>query len=252
LSNKIKNAFDNVHAEEALKQSTGKYLIEKTNNYGKKYFSKAVKIGVSFACVAVITAGFAGYHMYFTPVSAISLDVNPSVELNINRFDRVVSVEAYNDEGEELVNSENLKYMDYSSALEKLMTSDNIEEYIEKGEAVSITVSVDNEKKRDEMISSISSCEYAKQKGVTCSGRNKEYWDEAHNAGLSLGKYKAYLELKELDPSVTPDDISGLTMREIHDRIQSFKGDNDQSQDIVTGNNENTCSVKGNGKCNIK
>ncbi len=80
-------------------------------------------MGVSFSCAAVIMAGFGCYHMYFTPVSAVSLDVNPSVELNINRFDKVVSVEAYNDEGEELVNSENVKYMDYSSALEKLMTN---------------------------------------------------------------------------------------------------------------------------------
>lgn len=252
MSNRIKNAFDNVHAEESLKQSTAKYLTERTGNYGKRCFSKAVKMGVSFACAAVIMAGFGGYHMYFTPVSGISLDVSPSVELNINRFDKVVSVETYNDEGEELIKSENVKYMDYSSALEKLMTNEKIEEYIENGEDVSITVSVDNDKKRDEMINSISSCEFAMHKGVTCSGKNKEYWDEAHDAGLSVGKYKSYLQLKEYDPSVTPEEVNKLTMCEIRDRIESFRGDNEYSHDADTDKNENNCSGKGNGKCNNK
>ena len=30
-----------------------------------------------------------------TPVSAVSIDVNPSIELGVNRFDRVVAVEGY-------------------------------------------------------------------------------------------------------------------------------------------------------------
>lgn len=52
---------------------------------------------------------------------------------------------------------------------------------------------------------------------------------EVLEAVLSLpqkcGKYRAYLELHALDPSVTPADIQGMTMREIRDRIAALSGD---------------------------
>ena len=53
---------------------------------------------------------------------------------------------------------------------------------------------------------------------------------------LSLGKYRAYLELKALDPAVTPDDIRDLSMREIRDLIDAYK-----TQD-------NGCNEKGAGR----
>ena len=54
---------------------------------------------------------------------------------------------------------------------------------------------------------------------------------DAHEAGLSFGKYRAYLELKELDPDITPDDIRDLSMREIQDLIDSLSGGESTSSD---------------------
>lgn len=43
---------------------------------------------------------------------------------------------------------------------------------------------------------------------------------EAHAAGLSVGKYRAYLELREVLPDVTVEDVQRLTMREIRDLLE--------------------------------
>ena len=43
-------------------------------------------------------------------------------------------------------------------------------------------------------------------------------------AGLTLGKYRAYLALHDLDPTVTPEEVQNLTMAEIRDRIQALGG----------------------------
>lgn len=40
---------------------------------------------------------------YLSPYSYVSLDVNPSIEYSLNRFDRVLSVKAVNDDGEEIL-----------------------------------------------------------------------------------------------------------------------------------------------------
>lgn len=62
----------------------------------------------------------------------------------------------------------------------------------------------------------------------------------AHEAGLSFGKYRAYLELKELDPEITPDDIRDLSMREIQDMIDSLSGEDSASSDENTAVPEST------------
>lgn len=50
--------------------------------------------------------------------------------------------------------------------------------------------------------------------------------ENAHKCGLSVGKYMAYLELEALDSSITPEDISGMTMREIRDILNSYSSQN--------------------------
>ena len=49
--------------------------------------------------LALILAGFTGVYAYQKPVSFVSLDINPSMELGVNVFDVVVSAKAYNNDG---------------------------------------------------------------------------------------------------------------------------------------------------------
>lgn len=45
---------------------------------------------------------------------------------------------------------------------------------------------------------------------------------DLHDAGVSFGKYRAYLILHDLDPSISLDDIRSMTMREIYDLVDSY------------------------------
>ena len=80
------------------------------------------------------------------------------------------------------------------------------------------------------------------QSNISCHSTNMEEINEAHSAGLSVGKYRAYLELKELDPSVTIDDIRDLSMREIRDLINSYDSKDTESDDTGNSAKENTGS----------
>lgn len=60
------------------------------------------------ACIALLLISGLGLYTYFTPYSYVSLDVNPSVEFTLNRFDCVLSVEGVNDDGRTLVEDINL------------------------------------------------------------------------------------------------------------------------------------------------
>lgn len=53
--------------------------------------------------VVVILIVFITLWIYFKPFVFVSIDVNPSVELSVNKFGRVIDVEAKNDQGLEIL-----------------------------------------------------------------------------------------------------------------------------------------------------
>jgi hypothetical protein len=57
------------------------------------------------ACFMLLATGGAGYATVVSPYSHVTLDVNPSIEYTLNRFDQVVSIDCMNDEGQEIVNN---------------------------------------------------------------------------------------------------------------------------------------------------
>ena len=50
--------------------------------------------------------------------------------------------------------------------------------------------------------------------GAACTLTSEEEMAAAQEAGLPYGKYRAFLELQALDPSLTPEDVAGVTMQE--------------------------------------
>ena len=225
MHDRIKTAFDQIHAEDALKAQTRAYLTREAQSRRHRHRSGRMRLVPALAyCLLVLLAGWGGYHVYFTPSAIISIDVNPSLELVVNRFDKVVSVEGYNDDGAALADAVDVKYMDYAQALTRILGSDAFAPYTSKDAAVSIAVFGSDEQKSSEMLSQVEACT-AGYRNTHCYADNMEVAAAAHAVGLSCGKYRAYLELHALDPSVTPADIQGMTMREIRDRIAALSGD---------------------------
>jgi hypothetical protein len=64
--------------------------------------NKAKLIRMTAAAAAAIMIFVTPAWAYLTPYSYVSLDVNPSFEFFVNRFDRVLTVKAFNDDGGEM------------------------------------------------------------------------------------------------------------------------------------------------------
>ncbi len=231
---KLKAAFDQVRAEEELKERTKEYLSEKVYARKKKRTSPLRNFAAAAACaLLVFLAG--GSYLYFTPTAYISVDVNPSLELGINRFDRIVSVTGYNEDGKALADSLDLKYMDYSDALEALLADQDMEVYLSDNADVVLTVAGKSENQSSQILETVESCASSHENVHYHSGDTEEI-HHAHNAGLSFGKYQAYLTLKGLDPSVTLEEIQDMTMSQIRELIQEYS--QEDSQGSSQGNSQ--------------
>lgn len=226
MRDELKTALDKVTADDALRQSTRAFLARQTGDFGaaKTRRHTARRFAAAFACLALVVAGGTGYWAYFSPTCAISIDINPSVELGVNRFDKVVSVEGIGDDGEALAETLDIRFLDYADALDVLLADPTVEDYLAQDEVLSIAVAGENEAQADAILAQAETCA-AGTRNVYCHAADSAELEHAHEAGLSFGKYQTFLILQSLDPSVTAEDVQDLTMRELHDRIAALDPD---------------------------
>ena len=121
----LKEAFGQIHAEAELKEHTLTYLREKTGNYAQaRSFPYRPVLSMAACLLLVLCLGL--WRVYFTPVSVISIDINPSIELSVNRFDRVVAVEGRNQDGSDFAETLDVMHQNYKTAVEEILESDTI------------------------------------------------------------------------------------------------------------------------------
>ena len=99
---------------------------------------------------------------------------------------------------------------------------------------MTIAVIGEDSTQSEEVLATVQSCTSGKSNTYCYAARTEEV-QAAHETGLSYGKYRAYLELQELDPTVTVEQIQTMTMREIRERIWELSGDGD-SETQPSGN----------------
>lgn len=186
------------------------------------------------ACLAVVLVTLGGWRAYFTPAAVISVDINPSVELEVNRFDRVLSLEGRNDDGEALAAELSVRFRDYRTALEEILSSSAVTDCLDRGEELSIAVVDLTGHGADEVLSGVEACAAAAP-GTHCYAADYGDVSDAHSCGLSYGKYSAYLALHALDPTVTAEEVREMTMSEIRARIAALGGD---GSDVPAGSQE--------------
>ncbi len=255
MNDRIKNTFDKIQAEESLKKHTREFLFQQTNGYQNRRPSLAGqwrRFALAAACLIVFLLGAGGFGIYFTPTSAVSIDINPSLELEINRFDKVISVKGYNTDGEALASSLDIRHLDYNDALDCILENEEISTLLSENEVLSITVTGSNEIQSRQILADTQAFTASNQNIYCCEGNSHEV-ETAHEAGMSFGKYQAFQQLQQLDPSVTEQDAQEMTMSEIHHRIHQLLRNRPNTSDTdsassVPGKNYQSQNSSGHGQ----
>lgn len=223
MNKAFKELFGPIQAEEELKDRTRAFLAEKTKDYVKEYTGMRRYYVYAAACACMLCMLFGGGWLYFIPTAQISIDINPSIELEINRFDRVISVNGFNEDGQELSTALDIKNKTYAKAIEQILDCDRITALLSGDEVMTITVIGSNGQQSAKILTDVKMCT-TKQGNTYCYFALSEDVAAAHDTGLSCGKYRAYLELQLLEPEITPEMVQGMTMREIRDLIRRLSG----------------------------
>lgn len=150
----------------AVLSEDGRILKIKNNGYTMgqeiilKKSNRYIKVAVSAVGVLVLFA--ISVWAYLIPFSHVSLDVNPHFEFSVNVIDRVLEVNAVNDEGEKLIvniSVQNLKNKKINEAVKTVLIELRERSYINEDEKTGVVVvtSSKSKKKRDELTASLES-----------------------------------------------------------------------------------------------
>ncbi len=251
MTNRIQNAFDSITADTELKESTKSFLNKKYKENIRSRRRPGLQFAVSFACVVFLfVMGAGGYSWVQRPVSYVSIDVNPSIELALNRFDRVVYASAYNLEGEEILNGLSLKGKKYTEAIHEVVECDGMRTYLSGPSEVVLTVAAE-ESREQELDRGVRRCAGHMGQGCHNTRADIDMISEAHECGLSFGKYNAYLKLLEYDSTITADACKDMSMAQIRELIREYeRGGRSDDESVKTqenGTDENESGTGGNG-----
>ena len=188
------------------------------------------------ACLGLLlTGGGAWQYHYFNRQidSVIGIDVNPSVELTINRRQRVLAAEALDQGGEAVMEDMDLTGVELNVAVNAVVGAMVTHGYLDDlDNAILVTVSNDSVKKARELRTSIvgdieRTLEENQVQAVVYDQQvveDEEMKGLAEEYDISYGKAYFLKELIDQNPDLSMDDmeeLSTMTMEEIAEKIAS-------------------------------
>ena len=202
MNRPIHDAFQAVQASPELKERTRAYLHARRTSARPRYRS----LLAAAACLVLVFLGTGGALAWFTPVSAVSVEAGTSLELTLNRFDRVLEVQGDSIQDQELADRLKLVYLSYTDALETILASQEVSQALDGGAELAVTVAGQNEQHCQDLMEDTQSC----AGHGTCSSADWSQVTAAQQSGLSLSKYQMLLQLQALDPSITAQQVAEL------------------------------------------
>lgn len=216
MSREIKKAFDGIVADEQLKKQTIQYVSKQLNKKTKYHPGYWRQFRVQLAMGLIVILSLTGFFTYQTPVSAVSIDSEYSIELRVNRFNRVVEVIGYDEAGNELSETLSVKHMNYETAMVEILDAMDAEE-----DQVYVTVASNRDSRAANMMANLENHEALMGHRMEVFQSSNEMMQEARKAGVSVGRMRAMLQLHELEGEVDIDDELTLPTDEMIEAVES-------------------------------
>lgn len=231
IDERMREAFSDMHASDELKKATmlrmererglasngrdcascGQGSVSPARRAPRKRRMRV--FAAVAACLIAAFVGVGGYAYAMKPVACVGVDINPSIELSINRFDRVVDARALSEDAQAVLDAADVQGKPYAEAAAALAAA--CESYLGEGVVVEVGVSCSDEERCTEIEQESLRCFGQGGTQVHCGRVDEAQRRDAEHAGMSIGRYRLYCLLEETGVEVSEQEAATLSMREL-------------------------------------
>lgn len=155
-----------------------------------------------------------GSFIYQQPVSAVSIDSTSSIEIYFNRFNRIVDVVKYDENGAVSTEEINIKSRNFEEVMDEVLKDSDAEELY-------ITVASQDEDTSTQMMEKLNHHQKM-MKNMHVYHSTKEVMQEARNCGTSMGRMHAMHQLQEYDSENKPSEIENEATQELMEAHEKY------------------------------
>lgn len=224
LEKKIFTAFDDIAPDDFEKIYSISLTNQKIRNK-KNLYKSIISIVAVFVIVLTIAISSNMVKQYNTVDSLICFDINPSIVLEVNKSEKVLSAEAENTDAKKVLEGLNLKGENLSDAVEIVINAVVKHRYIDE-KSNSVLVSVDNQdsKKGEELQKKLSEkvSKTLQKDGLEVAvlsqslDKTLETKKLADEYGISEGKAQLINEILKIKEEYTFKDLAILSINELN------------------------------------
>lgn len=199
------------------------YTIGQTVTLSRSAVRRSLSLA---ACLVVVCLAGAGHHLYFTPASYIYLDINPSVRLDLNCFERVIDVVPLNEDAETLLADSTIGKGKVSDCMSAIVSACREQNYLnEDNTDVEVSVRTDNARLETvvEDTSSAIQQENLEVSVYQMDESENESAIEHHISAKRLRAVRAYTEQFGGTLEENLQQLQGLSSDEIYQKIREAR-----------------------------
>lgn len=183
----------------------------------------------------ILLMALAGFAFMNQTVSSFILDINPSVQVETNRMNKVKKITALNEDGKKLLEGYDAKGKSMDQTVEELVDRLILQGYLHKTNDNNILISGNTEglddktlTKLQDIIDRLTTERQFKTKvtGVVL-GKDDKVSKEAESLGVSIGKLSLIHNIIEKDPLKTVNQLKDRSIRDLKDMEDDLDDDDD-------------------------
>lgn len=195
----------------------GEFITLQNKNYSvgqkvivsKKTYSKFSALAACFILFVMIGGGVWGY---YTPVSYLDIDINPSFRLELNAFDRVINVEPLNKDARNFLEVSERLPQNMEECINEIIVKVKKNGYIHEGNSEIYIHSISSKKtfltQLNEYAKNIAEKENVQ---IYANSEKRETLDIAREHKVSVGRIKLIDEYTKVQGGTIDENIAALT-----------------------------------------
>lgn len=163
------------------------YTVGETVDMKPKPYRKMMAVAAGFLLVLFLGGG---YGVYMTPRAYVDMDINPSIRLTVNCFERVIDIQPLNQDAEVLLESK-IRKNRLGECMQEIVTLSEKRGFLnEENRTVEVHVQTDYAPVKETVAKNCDTLNLNNKREVIWEETDRPSYEKAREKGISMGKYK--------------------------------------------------------------